>query len=101
EYYRLREKTTGSYPLCDALDQDSELIEFLGGNISKLALLHLKFGVINATAAPSDPRAYVPAIKWLKQQGYRPVLIGRERVPQEFADLGVLNYAESAIASYR
>ena len=64
----------------------------------KLALIHVKYHVVNATARPTDPRTYLPAIRWLQEQGYRVVMIGREQMPAEFAALGgVLNYANSPL----
>lgn len=100
-YYRLRARTANIAPLSDGLAPDQALLDFLGGGCEKLALFHCKFHIANATAAPTQPLAYVAAMRHLKEQGYRIVHVGREPMPEEFKALGVLNYAESDIASYR
>ena len=100
-YYRLRDETRDLHPLRDGLSPDRELLAFLGGSTERIALFHLKFHVVNATAAPSEPASYLPAMRWLKSQGYRLVMIGREQMPAEFEGLSVLNYAESSLTSYR
>ena len=100
-YYRLRRRTSDIAPLSKGLKPDEELVDFLGGSVGRLALLHSKFHVANATAAPTDPDTYLDAIKYLQAQGYQIVHVGRESMPTCFKDLGVLNYAESAVVSYR
>jgi putative glycosyltransferase (TIGR04372 family) len=101
KYYCLRARTAGYFPLADGLKPDPELIEFLGGRTDNLALVHIKLHVVNATGAPSDPEAYLEAMTYLKQAGYRLVFVGREAMPEQFRRLGCLNYSESPIASYR
>jgi putative glycosyltransferase (TIGR04372 family) len=100
-YFRLRERTKHLHPLKDGLSIDPELLDFLGGNADRLVLTHIKSHVANATAAPSDPPSYLLAIEALKRQGFRLVHVGREAMPPAFAAAGVLNYAESSVASYR
>ena len=74
---------------------------FLKNTGNKIALIHMKLHVINATAAQSDPSAYELAIRRLTDDGYQVVFVGREPFPPLFAKLGVLNYSESPVASYR
>jgi putative glycosyltransferase (TIGR04372 family) len=100
QYYRLRERTGNLTPLLDGLKPDRELAEFVGGN-RRLALFHIKLHVANATAAPTRAEDYELAIRYLKDSGYNVVHVGREPMPKLFAELGVLNYAESAIRSYQ
>ncbi|HEV2263947.1 MAG TPA: TIGR04372 family glycosyltransferase [Stellaceae bacterium] len=99
-YYRLRARTGSLTPLSDGLTPDLDLRAFLGST-ERLALFHVKFHVANATAAPTDPSAYLEAMKFLKSEGYRVVHVGREPMPEVFKSLGVINYAESPVASYR
>jgi putative glycosyltransferase (TIGR04372 family) len=101
-YCDFRQETrTMPPPLKEGLTVGPTLAEFLGGNWERLALVHVKYQVVNATARPTDPATYVPAIGWLQDNGYKVVLIGREKMPAEFAALGVLDYANSPIACYR
>jgi len=100
-YFHLRRETQGMTPLKDGLIVEPALLDFLGGRSDRLALVHVKYHVGNATARPTDPRTYLPAIRWLQDQGYRVVMIGREKMPAEFAVLGVLDYANSSLACYR
>ncbi len=101
EYYALRRQTKDDHPLAEGLEPDAELLEFLGGRPRKLALVHLKYHVANATATASDPGSYLDAIDWLHDQGYLVVQVGREYRPEAFRERGVLNYAQSSIASYK
>lgn len=100
-YYHLRANTKNLSPLADGIGIDPELLAFLGGRTEKLALFHIKLGVINATAAPTDPDNYLPAIRWLTEQGYQVIHVGREPMPDVYKSLGVWNYAENSVASYR
>lgn len=100
-YYRLRAETENLTPLAEGIGVDPELLAFLGGRTEKLALFHMKLGIINATAAPTEPRNYLQAIRWLTEQGYQVVHVGREPMPDVYKDLGVWNYAEHPVASYR
>ncbi|MEE8558139.1 MAG: TIGR04372 family glycosyltransferase, partial [Myxococcota bacterium] len=82
------------------IQPDDELLSFLGGETEQLALIHVKLHVANATAAPSDPGEYRESLEWLRKQGYRLVLVGREPMPEAFEPFDLLNYAESPIATY-
>ncbi|MGE3622613.1 MAG: TIGR04372 family glycosyltransferase [Bdellovibrionales bacterium] len=100
-YFRLRRDTRNMTPLKDGLIIEPALLNFLGGTGDRLALVHVKYHVGNATARPTAPHTYLPAIRWLQDQGYKVVMIGREKMPPEFAALDVLDYANSALACYR
>jgi putative glycosyltransferase (TIGR04372 family) len=100
-YYEIRAQTQQFFPLREGLTLDPELLEFLGGRAEKLALIHIKLHVMNATGAPTDPASYLPAISHLQSEGYRVVFVGREEMPPSFKLLGVLNYAQSGVASYK
>ncbi len=100
-YYDIRRRTADINPLKEGVGVDPSLRKFLRYYQKPIALVHIKYHVANATAAPTDPASYVPAIEWLKSQGYLVVQAGREPLPAEFKRLGVLNYAQSQFASYR
>lgn len=100
-YYVLRKRTANDTPLLDGVRCDPDLARFLDNGGSKIALLHIKLDAVNATAAPTDPNAYLPAIRWLLDNRYRVVFVGREPYPAQFKEYGVVNYSESPLASYR
>lgn len=101
KYYEIRAVTADFFPLRDGLGVDDELLTFLGGRADNLALVHVKLHVMNATGAPTDPRSYLDAMVHLRAKGYRLVFVGREEMPTCFAELDVINYAQSPIASYK
>jgi len=101
-YYRLRATSPASWPLAGDVGMDEELRAFLDfAPETKLALFHMKLELSNASGAASTAEAYLPAMRFLRAHGYRLVFVGREAMPSEFSELGVLNYAQSSIASYR
>ncbi len=105
EYYARRARKPQWYPLRkaagDKLEPDQTLLDFLGNRTRPLALVHIKETVMNATARPTDPRTYGPALKHLQKMGYTLVFVGRETMPKVFQDLHVKNYAESRLASFK
>ena len=102
DYYRLRARSSESWPLAVDVGMDEELRAFLNfAPDTKLALFHMKQDLSNATGAASTAQAYLPAMRFLRAEGYRLVFVGREAMPNEFFELGVLNYAQSPLASYR
>lgn len=101
DYYKLRLATPDAYPLSENIGLDAELVAFLGVPAEKLALFHMKQHLSNATGAITKASDYLPAMRHLQQLGYKVVFVGREIMPREFAEIGVLNYAESAVASYK
>jgi len=100
-YYQVRARTLNAAPLSENIGIDAELRDFLGGSTEKLALVHIKLHVANATAAETDPASYLDALRFLRDAGYRLVFVGREDMPDSFKELGLLNYAQSPIASYK
>lgn len=101
KYFEVRAETDGEYPLGKDIALDSELVDFIGGPPTKLALVHIKNHVANATAAPSNPFDYCTTIQWLLDQGFQVVQVGREPCPPSFRELGVIPYCESALATYK
>lgn len=102
-YYRLRGENMPLRPLHHTapFPLPKQLAERLGDASKPLALVHLRYrSGINATAAGTDPKTYVPAISYLFEQGYRVVLVGREDLPPEFEGLPIINYSRSGMTSY-
>lgn len=100
-YFLVRSQTSGLTPMKNCEPMSSELREFLGEAKNKYALIQIKTHAVNATATPTDPYSYVETIKYLMTEGIKIVFAGREAMPNQFKELGVLNYAESKIASFQ
>lgn len=99
DYYRLRDLSRSYIPLrIDSRD----FVSAIGLDPNRpIACIHIKTGmVVNATAAVVDPVTYIPAIEHLKSNNFQILFIGRERMPDIFAQLGVLNYAQSQFANF-
>jgi hypothetical protein len=77
-----------------ALDR---FLEPLRGN--RIALVHVKEQAVNSTAAPTDPETYLPTLAAIRDLGWRPVFIGRERMPAVFRPFGVTNWSECGFAT--
>lgn len=97
--FEKRLKTSDFFPL---LDYESNELIFQNLNLQnkKICLLHIKCGVINATASPIDPKSYLPTLSFLQTQGYQLVFVGREKMPAIFNEFNVINYSESKFATF-
>ena len=62
-------------------------------------VIQIKDHIVNATIELLDPWVMRDLIKKLKSLGYSVVLIGREAMPEQFSDLGVVDYANSQFVS--
>jgi len=97
EYFKLRRKTKNYYPLKNNLKLDDDLKFFLG--FDKYYVVQIKDKAVNATAKPLNPETYLPTIEKIIQDGYGVVFAGREKIPECFKILGVVNYSESHFAN--
>jgi putative glycosyltransferase (TIGR04372 family) len=96
-YCRLRALTADYYPLRSERALSKELLDFIGS--SSYAVIQIKTDRVNATFHPTDSKSLHSSIEFLVANGISVVFAGRERMPQSFEALGVLNYSESRIAS--
>ena len=95
EYYYLRSLTADKFPMRQGLVMDDELREFLGlKNDKNYVLLQIKTHVVNGTLLETDPNTYIPALRYLSDLGYVLVFMGREKIPDIFIEMGVINYSE-------
>ncbi len=103
QWYKRRSQSASFYPLKEyavgTLVPDRELQDFLG-DTKKLALVHIKENIMNATAQHTDISTYIPALEHLVSEGYNLVFVGREQMPEEFREFPILDYANSPIASF-
>lgn len=101
EMYQRRLDTPGFLPFQNYKKKLEELDALLKSSKKKIALLHLKNGDIsNSNAKNTDPATYLPMIEYLISKEYLLVFVGREKMPKEFTNYGVINYSESSIASF-
>lgn len=98
-WYRRRAQSPGFWPIKEFRLPQEAVLELLGGSAERVALVHVKNLVVNATARATDPDTYLPALALLRENGYRLVFVGRESMPDAFRAIGVLNYAESSYAT--
>lgn len=101
DYYKRRLKCSEYFPLKEATFDNSQLTKFLNGNTEKLALIHIRTRVMNATAKLTDPETYLDTLAYLSDLGYQLIFVGREKMPEAFRQYGLINYSESDIASFK
>ncbi|HSX13412.1 MAG TPA: TIGR04372 family glycosyltransferase [Chlamydiales bacterium] len=99
--YARRLKCERYFPLAVPKEQCVPLLEKLGIAGKKLALIHIKNYVMNSAAALTNPNTYLPSMGMLKDLGYKLVFVGREKMPEQFRQFDILNYAESFFASLK
>ena len=97
KYSQLRAQTLDYYPLKTVSLLPNELVEMIG--LSKYMVIQIKTEAVNGTLQPVDPSTYVDALKEMLSLGYQVVFAGREKMPDIFAKIGVINYAESKNAT--
>jgi len=99
--YERRKLCANYLPLAIDPCKSQPLLEKLKLQGQKLCLVHLKTNIMNATAACTDPKTYLPALEMLFNQGFRIVFVGREKMPEEFARFGTVNYSQSRHATFK
>jgi putative glycosyltransferase (TIGR04372 family) len=65
----------------------------------KYVVVQYKNEAVNATIEPLDSSKLIKALTYLKKLGYDIVLAGREKMPKAFAEIGVIDYANSIYAN--
>jgi len=65
----------------------------------RIALIQIKDQAVNSTAAPTDSATYLPTLGMIRDLGWRPVFIGRERMPESFRPFGIANWSECGFAT--
>lgn len=98
KYFIVRKKNRFFLPLAKNLPEETHVNSLFKNK--KLALLHIKETVCNATALQTDPHTYGKAIEHLLNQGYELVFFGREKMPEFFKEFPIYNYAESKLATF-
>ena len=100
ESYRLHQQNPNRFPMRRAAWRNRKWTdEFLDTN-RKVALIHIKEHIANASAKPTDPATYLPSLHYLNQSGYQLVFVGREKIPGAFkGTFDIYDYASSKHAN--
>ena len=99
-YINIRKKTRKFFPLMLPNNHENkELVDFIGTD-KKIALVHIKEYVCNATAETTDPLTYLETLIYLEKLNFQLVFVGREKMPSVFNQFSIINYAQSQIASF-
>ena len=86
-------KTADFYPLKKNIPISSKLLSLIGSD--RYVVIQIKDVIGNATFNLTNPNSYSCAIDHLTKEGYKVVFAGREKMPDIFRKLNVVNYAES------
>jgi putative glycosyltransferase (TIGR04372 family) len=99
EYAKIRKKTINNYPM--RVKDTNYVMPTALKNISskKYILIQIKTEAINATFQPTNPLIFNHVFNTLKARGYEIIFAGREVMPDNFHNYGVINYASSELAS--
>jgi putative glycosyltransferase (TIGR04372 family) len=96
-YFALRAKTLDYFPLKIVSPLPIKLTQMIDSD--KYFVIQIKTESINGTWQPCDPSTYHDAIKEVISLGYKVVFAGREKMPESFKKLGLINYSESKNAT--
>ena len=66
----------------------------------KIALIHIKTSEDNACAKRTNPNTYLKAMNYLIRNNYQLIFYGREKIPEIFKSLPIINYANSNYTSW-
>jgi len=101
KWYEVKCKTENYKPLgIELRNIDKSFLLYINYyNKKKIALIHIKDRVINACGKKIDPLSMKSSIEKL-QKTHTVIFIGREKMPEVFKKLNILNYSESVYASY-
>lgn len=99
-YHRRFVATSDRYPYDEMVECSEQVDAFIGAKGAKVAAVQIKDVISTGNATAVQGEEYEPALALLKDAGYRLVLVGRERMPESWAKFGVVDYANSPIASF-
>lgn len=103
EWYRRRKESADYCFLAGIPSLSSELQDFLGGNVEKLALIHIRSSLRGAAGNAgtfTEPELLMSTLGYLRDMGYTIVKIGLEPYPESWAHFSVINYSESSLRNY-
>ena len=101
EYWKLRKDKNSGQGLNSSYDISNKLKKIIDKNSNKIALIHAKFIKRNSAAKPTDPETYLATLKKLKENGYKTIYVGREKMPEQFNQFDIFDYANSEHANFK
>jgi putative glycosyltransferase (TIGR04372 family) len=102
DYFNLRRASSDYQPWLAISCFKDGLSELLSdGKSKKIAVIHIRTHLSNATAEPTNPLTYLDALSYLSDLGYAIVFAGREKIPQVFQKYNLINYANSPLTSFK
>src|SRR5579872_1842628 len=100
-YFALKRKSLDYFPLLNISVSPADLLKELEVENDRFCLVQIKEVVMNATAMATDPKTLLPMLDYLRENGYKFVFAGREKMPVEFSRFGMINYSESPLANFK
>lgn len=98
---RRRIETYEYNPMRRRFDMPADLEALVKLEGRRLALIQIKAEFSSGSPEATNAETYLPALKHLRGQGYRLVFVGREKMPDVFSGLGIVDYANSPLASFK
>jgi len=91
-YLKLRQKNESFFKnlLNDKFFKNKSII-----SKKKIACIHYRENISHAVPQISSPKSYIKSINYLLENNYIVYFIGREKLPKEFQNLNIINYASS------
>lgn len=99
-YHKRFAATADQYPFIDRVELSNEIEEFIGAKGGRVAVVHFKEMETSGSASPTRVEDYEMTLGFLKDSGYTIVLAGREPMPQSWLRFGVVDYANSLLATF-
>jgi putative glycosyltransferase (TIGR04372 family) len=101
EYANLRFNLNKNNTLLENLTLNNNIFKELNINLSeKYITVQIKTNKANQTIIQSNPHVLLKILKTLSNYGYKIVFMGREKLPTEWQNLNIVNYANSPNASF-
>lgn len=101
-YFKLRKKY--KFNPFDKVPFCKDFKNFLNSQIgqSKYIVIQIKEQKGNSTIIKTDPKTYIKSIKFYQKKNYKVILAGRsEKMPNEFEELGVIDYSKYKKTSFQ
>jgi putative glycosyltransferase (TIGR04372 family) len=101
EYAVLRFDLNKNNTLLENLTLNNNIFKELNINVNeKYITVQIKTEKANQTIIQSNPHILLKILKTLSDYGYKIIFMGREKLPTEWQNLNIINYANSPNASF-
>ncbi len=99
QYYKRLKATAEIHPMRLESPCPDQLGDFVDKDGQPIVLIQQRQQMSASNKVVADDELYVPALEYLREKGYTAVFVGREVFPEKWNNLGVINYANSPLAS--